>query len=147
MTSCDAGSPLTTEKRTYACGATSTNGLTSAFTNRFICGRSGSFDTTSTDLEIGPEKLLVSTLVCTLPSAPGLISLSNEETVQPQEGRASVMTRSEPPTFLMRKSVSITCPFGTVPTSLVSWAISILGAATDFPPAAGLAAWAPGAAA
>src|SRR5580765_3721252 len=95
ITSCEAGSPLTTEKRTYCCGATSTNGFTMALTKRFICGRSGSLETTSTDLEIGPEKLLVSTLVCTLPSAPGLISLSKFETVQPQEGRASEMTRSE----------------------------------------------------
>jgi hypothetical protein len=45
-------------------------------TNRFICGRSGSFETTRTDFEIGP-KLFVSTLVWTLPSAPGLMSLSN----------------------------------------------------------------------
>ena len=128
---------MTTEKRTYCCGATSTNGLTSAFTKRFICGRSGSFETTRTDLEIGPEKLFVSTLVCTLPSVPGLISLSKEETVQPQEGRASEMTRSEPPLFLMTKSVSMTCPLGTVPMSFVSCAISIFGALTAFPAAAG----------
>src|SRR5438552_11320370 len=107
MTSCAAASPLTTENRTYACGATSTKGLTTALTKRFIWGRSGSFETTRTDFEIGPEKLLVSTLVCTLPSAPGLITLSKEETVQPQEGRASVMTRSEPPVLWITKSDSM----------------------------------------
>src|SRR4029453_10300652 len=143
MTSCEAGSPLTTEKRTYCCGATSTNGLTIALTKRFICGRSGSLETTSTDLEIGPAKLLVSTLVWTLPSAPGLISLSKLETVQPHEGGAAGVTRAEPPVFLMTKSVSITWPLGTVPMSRVSAAISIFGAATVFPwawaPAAGLA--------
>src|SRR6188474_3289931 len=108
ITSCEAASPLTTDRRTNGCGATSTNGLTSALTKRFICGRSGSLETTRTDLEIGPEKLLVSTLVWILPSAPGLTTLSNEETVQPQEGRASEMIRSEPPEFLITKSVSMT---------------------------------------
>ena len=81
-------------------------------------------------------KLLVSTLVCTLPSAPGLTSLSKEETVQPQEGRASVITRSDPPVLRMMKSVSMIWPLGTVPMSLVSWLISILGAATALPGAA-----------
>src|SRR5262249_45711621 len=97
---------------------------------------------TSTDLEIGPEKLLVSTLVCTLPSAPGLMSLSKLETVHPHDGRASEMTRSDPPVFLMMKSVSITWPLGTVPMSLVSAEISCWGAGTFFPGAAagGLAA-------
>ena len=80
-------------------------------------------------------KLFVSTLVWTLPSAPGLMSLSNEDTVQPQEGRASEMIRSEPPEFLITKSVSMTWPLGTVPMSLVSWPISILGAATALPAA------------
>ncbi len=140
MTSCEAGSPLTTEKRTYCCGATSTNGLTTALTKRFICGRSGSFETTSTDLEIGPVKLLVSTLVWTLPSVPGLITLSKDDTVQPQEGRASEMIRSEPPVFLSTKSVSITWPLGTVPMSLVSWAMSILGAPTALAGAGAFAA-------
>src|SRR5215510_6887209 len=119
ITSCEAGSPLTTEKRTYCCGATSTNGLTTALTKRFICGRSGSLETTSTDFEIGPEKLLVSTLVWTLPSAPGLITLSKEETVQPQEGRSLVITRSEPPTLRITKSDSMNRTFGTVPMSLL----------------------------
>ena len=41
----------------------STKGLTMALTKRFICGRSGSFETTSTDFEIGPANLFVSTLV------------------------------------------------------------------------------------
>jgi hypothetical protein len=71
--------------------------------------------------------------------------LSNEETVQPQDGRASEMIRSEPPEFLITKSVSMTCPLGTVPMSRVSCPISILGAATDLPGAAGLAACAGGA--
>src|SRR5215510_836209 len=143
ITSCEAGSPLTTEKRTYCCGATSTNGLTTAFTKRFICGRSGSLETTSTDFEIGPEKLLVSTLVWTLPSVPGLITLSNEDTVQPQDGRASEMTRSEPPVFLITKSASMTWPLGTVPMSRVSCTMSILGAPTVLPWGA---AWGAGAA-
>src|SRR6476659_10648213 len=99
-----------TEKRTNACGSTSTNGLTIALMKRFICGRSGSLETTSTDLEIGPEKLLVSTLEWIFPSCPGLISLSNEATVQPQEGRASEMTRSEPPLFLTMKVASQSSP-------------------------------------
>ena len=141
-TSWEAASPLTTEKRTYCCGATSTNGFTRALTKRFICGRSGSFETTSTDFEIGPEKLLVSTLVWTLPSVPGLITLSKDDTVQPHEGRASEMTRSEPPVFLITKSVSMTWPLGTVPMSRVSWVTSILGAAT----AALAGAWEAGAA-
>src|SRR5512143_4324788 len=87
MTSCPAVSPLMTENRTNACGSTSTYGLTSALMNRFTCGRSGSLETTRTDLLIGPEKLFVSTLDWILPSAPGLMTLSNEATVQPQEGR------------------------------------------------------------
>src|SRR4029077_11869644 len=90
------------------------------------------------DLEIGPEKLLVSTAVTIFPSAPGLISLSKAATAQPQPGRASLMIRSEPPVFLTTKVVSMTCPLATVPASLVSGAISILGAGTAL--AAGAAA-------
>jgi hypothetical protein len=86
----------------------STYGLTVALMNRLICPRSGSLETRSTDLEIGPEKLLVSTEVCTLPSAPGLMTLSKDATVQPQPGRASEMMRSDPPEFFTRKVVSMT---------------------------------------
>jgi hypothetical protein len=112
----------------------STNGLTFALMKRLIWLRSGSLETRSTDLEIGPEKLLVSTEVWTFPSPPGLINLSNEATVQPQPGRASVMIRSDAPLFLITKVVSMTCPLGTVPASRVSGMTSILGPLTALPP-------------
>ena len=108
----------------------STKGFTVAFTKRLIWPRSGSFETRSTDFEIGPEKVLVSTEVTTLPSAPGLMTLSNEATVHPHPGRASLMTRSDPPLFLTRKVVSMTWPFATIPASLVSGVTSIFGAVT-----------------
>src|SRR6266508_2732901 len=94
ITSRASVSPLTTESRTYGCGSTSTNGLTVALMKRLTCPRSGSLETRRTDLEIGPEKLFVSTEVWTLPSAPGLTTLSKEATVHPQPGRASEITRS-----------------------------------------------------
>ena len=120
-----------TEKRTKRLGSTSTKGFTFALTKRFICGRSGSLETRRMDLEMGPEKLLVSTLEMTLPSPPGLMTLSKEATVHPQEGRASEMTRSEPPLFLMTKVASITWPLAIVPTSLVSGTTSIFGRGHD----------------
>src|SRR5437588_66589 len=84
MTSRVSVSPLTTAKRTYGCGRTSTKGFTVALMKRLICGRSGSLDSTRRDLEMGPEKLLVSTDVTIFPSLPGLMTLSKEATVHPQ---------------------------------------------------------------
>ena len=77
-----------------------------ALMKRFIWGRSGSLEITRTDLEIGPEKLLVSTVDWIFPSAPGLMMRSNEATVHPQDGRASEIMRSEPPVFLTMKVAS-----------------------------------------
>src|SRR5215469_5030381 len=108
----------------------STKGLTVALMKRLICGRSGSLERTRRDLEMGPEKFFVSTDVTILPSAPGLTVLSKEATVHPHPGRASLMIRSDPPVFFTMKVVSIICPLGTVPASLVSGVISIFGAET-----------------
>src|SRR5215813_8707169 len=82
---------------------------------------------TRTDFDIGPVKLFVSTLVCTLPLCPGPMTLSNDATVHPHDGRASLINRSAPPLFSMTKSVSMTCPLATVPSSCVSAAIDRRG--------------------
>src|ERR1700687_2935445 len=106
---------------------------------RLTWGRSGSLERTRSDLEIGPEKALVSTEVTIFPSPPGLMTLSNEATVQPQPGRASLMIRSEETPFLTTKVVSIICPFATTPASRDSGEISIRGGETALAAGAALA--------
>ena len=82
---------------------------------------------TLTPLEIGPLKVLESTTACTLPVAPGLMTLSKSATVQPQAGWTLVIWRSASPSFLIRKSWTIFSPLGTVPTSLTGSATVAFG--------------------
>src|SRR5258708_4235516 len=79
---------------------------------------------------MGPEKFLVSTEALIFPDWPGLMVLSKEATVHPQEGRASGMIRSCVPSFFTVKTVSIFSPLATVPTSLFRGSMAILAVET-----------------
>src|SRR5450759_1705467 len=130
MRSAEAGSPLIVEKRTNSWGATSTYGFAMNLIVSANCGFSGSLETTVTDFVCGPLKFFVSIAATIFPVWPGLIVLSNEATVQPQDGRASEITRSWVPVFLTANTASIRSPFATVPTSFVMGSIEIFGVAT-----------------
>src|ERR1700682_5331811 len=77
----------------------------------------GSFDSTVTPFAIGPAKFVVSTWALIFPVSPGLISLSNSATVQPQPGLAAMIWRSALPVFLMTNDQSSFSPLGTTPKS------------------------------
>src|SRR5262249_18628897 len=74
---------------------------------------------------MGPLKFFVSIAAVIFPDWPGLIVLSNEATVHPQDGRASEITRSDVPSFLTEKTASIFSPLATTPASLVIGSIEI----------------------
>ena len=132
ITSADAASPDSAVIRKNAYGSASTNGFTTAERKSVFCGTAGSSVMRSAVLEIGPEKPFVSTVRVTFPSAPGLMTLSNSGTVQPQDGFTSVMCRSAVPVFLRTNTCLIGSPFATCPTSFLS------STTTSFGPAAGL---------
>src|ERR1017187_9832684 len=129
-TSDEAASPESAVMRKKPYGSASTKGFTFAERKRVICGVDGSSVRRRAVFEIGPEKFFVSTVRVTLPSAPGLMTLSNSGTVQPQEGFTSVTWRSDLPVFLRMNTCLMGSPFGTVPTSFLS------SGTTSFGPAA-----------
>ena len=73
----------------------------------------GSSVMSSAVFEMGPEKFFVSTVRVTFPSPPGLMTLSNSGTVQPQDGLTSVMCRSALPVFFRTKTCLMGSPLAT----------------------------------
>src|SRR5450830_623228 len=128
-TSDEAASPESAVMRKKPYGSASTKGFTMADRNRVLCGVDGSSVRRRAVFEIGPEKFFVSTVRVTFPSAPGLMTLSNSGTVQPQEGFTSVTWRSACPVFLRTNTCLMGSPLGTVPTSFLSSTTTSLGPA------------------
>src|ERR1039457_1244831 len=142
-TSDEAASPESAVMRKKPYGSVSTKGFTFAERKRVICGVDGSSVRRTAVFEIGPEKFFVSTVRVTLPSAPGLMTLSNSGTVQPQEGFTSVTWRSDLPVFLRMNTCLMGSPFGTVPTSFLSSGTTSFGPdAVSTLAGAGAGAWA-----